>query len=179
MRSTVAMCPGGGIGRRTSFRCWRWQHRGGSSPFLGTKGSRCRLFPINWKSRATIRSSLRYFATVSKSLPVNESDLFSETLCIVTVNWSSPCIFLLSWASFSQSSISSFCGSHTRGICESSVLEARQQPHFSCRGRAFQARKDAKLSCDPRIACGPATTVVERGWLTLRTNFLTHSRGDN
>src|ERR1044071_317642 len=30
------MCPGGGIGRRTSFRCWRSQGRGGSSPLLGT-----------------------------------------------------------------------------------------------------------------------------------------------
>jgi hypothetical protein len=29
-------CPGGGIGRRTSFRCWRSQGRGGSSPLLGT-----------------------------------------------------------------------------------------------------------------------------------------------
>jgi hypothetical protein len=31
-----ALCPGGGIGRRTSFRCWRSQGRGGSSPLLGT-----------------------------------------------------------------------------------------------------------------------------------------------
>ena len=31
-----ASCPGGGIGRRTSFRCWRSQGRGGSSPLLGT-----------------------------------------------------------------------------------------------------------------------------------------------
>src|SRR5438270_13351900 len=30
------LCPGGGIGRRTSFRCWRSQGRGGSSPLLGT-----------------------------------------------------------------------------------------------------------------------------------------------
>ena len=30
-------CPDGGIGRRTSFRCWRSQGRGGSSPLLGTK----------------------------------------------------------------------------------------------------------------------------------------------
>ena len=29
-------CPGGGIGRRTSFRCWRSQGRGGSSPLPGT-----------------------------------------------------------------------------------------------------------------------------------------------
>jgi hypothetical protein len=29
-------CPDGGIGRRTSFRCWRLQDRGGSSPLLGT-----------------------------------------------------------------------------------------------------------------------------------------------
>jgi translocation and assembly module TamA len=29
-------CPDGGIGRRTSFRCWRWQRRGGSSPLPGT-----------------------------------------------------------------------------------------------------------------------------------------------
>src|SRR3954465_10140016 len=29
-------CPDGGIGRRTSFRCWRSQGRGGSSPLLGT-----------------------------------------------------------------------------------------------------------------------------------------------
>src|SRR3546814_14188320 len=28
--------PDGGIGRRTSFRCWRSQGRGGSSPLLGT-----------------------------------------------------------------------------------------------------------------------------------------------
>ena len=28
--------PDGGIGRRTRFRSWRWQHCGGSSPFLGT-----------------------------------------------------------------------------------------------------------------------------------------------
>src|SRR5213079_1451829 len=33
------LCPGGGIGRRTSFRCWRSQGRGGSSPLLGTSGS--------------------------------------------------------------------------------------------------------------------------------------------
>ncbi len=32
-------CPGGGIGRRTSFRCWRSQGRGGSSPLLGTIAS--------------------------------------------------------------------------------------------------------------------------------------------
>ena len=31
-----ASCPDGGIGRRTSFRCWRSQGRGGSSPLLGT-----------------------------------------------------------------------------------------------------------------------------------------------
>jgi hypothetical protein len=30
-------CPDGGIGRRTSFRCWRSQGRGGSSPLLGTR----------------------------------------------------------------------------------------------------------------------------------------------
>ena len=30
------LCPDGGIGRRTSFRCWRSQGRGGSSPLLGT-----------------------------------------------------------------------------------------------------------------------------------------------
>jgi hypothetical protein len=30
------VCPDGGIGRRTSFRCWRSQGRGGSSPLLGT-----------------------------------------------------------------------------------------------------------------------------------------------
>ena len=29
-------CPGGEIGRRTSFRCWRLHGRGGSIPFLGT-----------------------------------------------------------------------------------------------------------------------------------------------
>ena len=29
-------CRGGGIGRRTWFRSMRWQHCGGSSPFLGT-----------------------------------------------------------------------------------------------------------------------------------------------
>ena len=29
--------PGGEIGRRTSFRCWRLHGREGSSPFLGTK----------------------------------------------------------------------------------------------------------------------------------------------
>ncbi len=32
-------CPDGGIGRRTSFRCWRSQGRGGSSPLLGTSYS--------------------------------------------------------------------------------------------------------------------------------------------
>src|SRR5687768_13194332 len=32
-------CPDGGIGRRTSFRCWRSQGRGGSSPLLGTTPS--------------------------------------------------------------------------------------------------------------------------------------------
>ncbi len=32
----AAPCPDGGIGRRTSFRCWRSQGRGGSSPLLGT-----------------------------------------------------------------------------------------------------------------------------------------------
>ena len=37
---TNRRCPGGGIGRRTSFRCWRSQGRGGSSPLLGTT-----LFP--------------------------------------------------------------------------------------------------------------------------------------
>ena len=35
-RQSHALCPGGGIGRRTSFRCWRSQGRGGSSPLLGT-----------------------------------------------------------------------------------------------------------------------------------------------
>ena len=34
--SRCAPCPEGGIGRRTSFRCWRSQGRGGSSPLLGT-----------------------------------------------------------------------------------------------------------------------------------------------
>ena len=34
-----APCPDGGIGRRTSFRCWRSQGRGGSSPLLGTSYS--------------------------------------------------------------------------------------------------------------------------------------------
>src|SRR5437773_1611373 len=29
-------CRDGGIGRRTRFRSWRWQHCGGSSPLLGT-----------------------------------------------------------------------------------------------------------------------------------------------
>ena len=29
-------CPGGGIGRRASFRCWYWQRCDGSSPFQGT-----------------------------------------------------------------------------------------------------------------------------------------------
>ena len=32
-------CPDGGIGRRTSFRCWRSQGRGGSSPLPGTSNS--------------------------------------------------------------------------------------------------------------------------------------------
>ena len=36
-RKQNAPCPGGGIGRRTRFRSWRWQHRGGSSPLLGTR----------------------------------------------------------------------------------------------------------------------------------------------
>src|SRR3954465_2404930 len=35
-RKAMHLCPGGGIGRRTSFRCWRSQGRGGSSPLLGT-----------------------------------------------------------------------------------------------------------------------------------------------
>src|ERR1700709_608253 len=30
-------CRDGGIGRRTRFRSWRWQHCGGSSPLLGTR----------------------------------------------------------------------------------------------------------------------------------------------
>ena len=29
-------CPGGGIGRRASFRCWSTLVGGGSSPLLGT-----------------------------------------------------------------------------------------------------------------------------------------------
>ena len=37
MRALFDTCPGGGIGRRTRFRSWRWQHCGGSSPLLGTK----------------------------------------------------------------------------------------------------------------------------------------------
>jgi hypothetical protein len=35
----ITPCPDGGIGRRTSFRCWRSQGRGGSSPLLGTIAS--------------------------------------------------------------------------------------------------------------------------------------------
>ncbi len=35
-RPAPTPCPDGGIGRRTSFRCWRSQGRGGSSPLLGT-----------------------------------------------------------------------------------------------------------------------------------------------
>ena len=31
-----APCPDGGIGRRAGFRYQWWQHRGGSSPFLGS-----------------------------------------------------------------------------------------------------------------------------------------------
>ena len=36
VQSFPCPCPDGGIGRRTSFRCWRSQGRGGSSPLLGT-----------------------------------------------------------------------------------------------------------------------------------------------
>ena len=32
---SMLLCPGGGIGRRTSFRCWRSQGRGGSSSSPG------------------------------------------------------------------------------------------------------------------------------------------------
>jgi hypothetical protein len=35
-RPLLPSCPDGGIGRRTSFRCWRSQGRGGSSPLPGT-----------------------------------------------------------------------------------------------------------------------------------------------
>ena len=43
-RQSKPLCPGGGIGRRTSFRCWRSQGRGGSSPLLGT--SSCKQMRI-------------------------------------------------------------------------------------------------------------------------------------
>lgn len=33
---TGILCPGGEIGRRTSFRCWRFHDRGSSSLLLGT-----------------------------------------------------------------------------------------------------------------------------------------------
>ena len=33
---STAHCPGGGIGRRASFRCWLSKGSGGSSPLLGT-----------------------------------------------------------------------------------------------------------------------------------------------
>ncbi len=36
-------CRDGGIGRRTRFRSWRWQHCGGSSPLLGTRSK----YPCN------------------------------------------------------------------------------------------------------------------------------------
>ena len=44
--------PGGGIGRRTRFRSWRWQHCGGSSPFLGTTFSSSFELPISVRSLA-------------------------------------------------------------------------------------------------------------------------------
>ena len=37
-------CPDGGIGRRAGFRYQWWQHRGGSSPFLGRE----RCAPMRW-----------------------------------------------------------------------------------------------------------------------------------
>ncbi len=46
-------CPDGGIGRRTSFRCWRSQGRGGSSPLLGT----IFLFSVNRKHSTSPRIS--------------------------------------------------------------------------------------------------------------------------
>src|ERR1700712_4474097 len=40
-------CRDGGIGRRTRFRSWRWQHCGGSSPLLGTRSIPSSLrFPL-------------------------------------------------------------------------------------------------------------------------------------
>src|SRR5258708_4134775 len=41
-------CPGGGTGRHARFRVWWWQHRGGSSPLLGTADSKFddRSFPF-------------------------------------------------------------------------------------------------------------------------------------
>ena len=36
MHKSVVTCRDGEIGRRTGFRCLRWQHHAGSNPALGT-----------------------------------------------------------------------------------------------------------------------------------------------
>ncbi len=64
-------CPGGEIGRRTSFRCWRLHGREGSSPFPGTSRiyepadlTVCGLSafsPIGFFSPQTIAASMRSY----------------------------------------------------------------------------------------------------------------------
>jgi hypothetical protein len=50
-------CPDGGIGRRTSFRCWRSQGRGGSSPLPGTSYAFQPISPAEGKVSRSIRAS--------------------------------------------------------------------------------------------------------------------------
>src|SRR3546814_4368419 len=54
-------CPDGGIGRRTSFRSWRSQGRGGSSPLLGTRdlSGNVRERPASGWFSSTFRSEER------------------------------------------------------------------------------------------------------------------------
>ena len=58
-------CPDGGIGRRTSFRCWRSQGRGGSSPLLGTICS-----PRQRPGRSSKRLVLQHFSTENRPTTV-------------------------------------------------------------------------------------------------------------
>src|SRR5215210_2261719 len=69
--------PGGGIGRRTSFRCWRSQGRGGSSPLLGTtlwpgmlnEPSPDLEIPAGRRTRGRVRGSLFKLGRLGATVP--------------------------------------------------------------------------------------------------------------
>src|SRR6266446_6336401 len=62
-------CRDGGIGRRTRFRSWRWQHCGGSSPLLGTSLTSS---PIRFADSRYLPSAKGWRSTIvsSRSGPV-------------------------------------------------------------------------------------------------------------